>query len=163
MLFPGEGVWLVNWLGNWVLEGGIGGYPNSTYKNTLYRQVTLCFSRGATTNIDKTAHLLDRFSSHQKQECIPVGCIPAAHRPYAEVCFLAGCLVQGGLLLGGCLLWGGGGVVCSQGGGIPACIEADPPVNRMTNRCKNITLATTSLRLVKSLDCDFGHLEIHCM
>ena len=63
MLFPEEGVWLVNW----VLEGGIGGYPNSTYKNTLYRQVTLCFSRGATKNIDKTAHLLDRFSSHQKK------------------------------------------------------------------------------------------------
>ena len=44
-----------------------------------------------------------------------------------------------------------GGGICSQGG-IPACIEADPlpppPVNRMTSRCKNITLATTSLRLV---------------
>ena len=26
MPFPGEGVWLVNWLGNWILEGGIGGY-----------------------------------------------------------------------------------------------------------------------------------------
>ena len=48
------------------------------------------------------------------------------------------------------------GDVCSQGsapggggawyqGGIPACTEADPPVNRMTDRCKNITLATTSL------------------
>ena len=40
------------------------------------------------------------------------------------------------------------------GGGIPASTEADPtpppppPVNRMTNRCKNITLATTSLRPV---------------
>ena len=31
------------------------------------------------------------------------------------------------------------------GGGIPACTEADPPVNRMTDRCKNITLATTLL------------------
>ena len=30
-------------------------------------------------------------------------------------------------------------------GGIPACTEADPsPVNRMTNRCKNITLPQTS-------------------
>ena len=40
----------------------------------------------------------------------------------------------------------------SEGGGgcgIPACTEADtPPVNRMTDRCKNITLATTSLRPV---------------
>ena len=35
------------------------------------------------------------------------------------------------------------------GGGIPACTEADiPPVNIMTNRCKDITLATTSLRPV---------------
>ena len=38
---------------------------------------------------------------------------------------------------------GGGG-----GGGIPACTEVDPPVNRMTDRCKNITLATTSLGAV---------------
>ena len=37
MPFPGEGVWLVNWLGNWVLEKGIGGIPYSTYKNTPYR------------------------------------------------------------------------------------------------------------------------------
>ena len=44
------------------------------------------------------------------------------------------------------LLLGGG--VCSGGGGIPACTEADPPVNRMTDTSKNITLATTSLRPV---------------
>ena len=33
---------------------------------------------------------------------------------------------------------------------IPACTEADPlrPMNRMTDRCKNITSATTSLRPV---------------
>ena len=45
----------------------------------------------------------------------------------------------------------GGWCVCSgEGGGIPACTEADPPPgNRMTNRCKNITLATSSLRPVK--------------
>ena len=57
---------------------------------------------------------------------------------------------------GGCLVPG----VCSQGvsgpggvpvpggsapgrGGIPACTEADPPVNRITDRCKNITFATS--------------------
>ena len=58
----------------------------------------------------------------------------------------------GGVWSGGCLILGG---VCSQGGllpggcGIPACTGADtPPVNRMTDRCKNITLATTSLRPV---------------
>ena len=39
---------------------------------------------------------------------------------------------------GGCLLPGGGG------SGIPACTEADtlpPPVDRITDACKNITLA----------------------
>ena len=88
-----------------------------------------------------------------------------------------GCLVQGNLLpggvwSGGCLVWGVsargvcswgvsgwglsalGGVwtrgVSAPGGYILACTEADPlpPVNRMTDRCKNITLATTSLRPV---------------
>ena len=53
---------------------------------------------------------------------------------------------------GGCLLPGG---VCSRegclllGGGIPACTEADtPPVDRITDTSKNITLTTTSLRPV---------------
>ena len=44
------------------------------------------------------------------------------------------------------------GGVCSRGGGIPACTEADPlPLlwtEWMTDRCKNMTLATTSLRPV---------------
>ena len=54
-----------------------------------------------------------------------------------------GGLVWGGLVLGGCLLWGG----LLWGCGIPTYTEADPPVNRMTDRCKNITFAT-SLRTV---------------
>ena len=46
---------------------------------------------------------------------------------------------------GGCMVLGGAwskGV----GGVIPSCTEAapSPPVNRMTNRCKNITLPQTS-------------------
>ena len=66
-----------------------------------------------------------------------------------DVCFPGGCLLPGvgvGSAPGGCLLSG----VCSQGGsGIPACTEADPPpVNRITDTSKNITLATTSLRPV---------------
>ena len=75
-------------------------------------------------------------------------------------CLVSGvCSGQGGLLPGGC---SGGGVYAprgcgpggsglgesAQGGGIPACTEADSPVNRMTNRCKNITLAATSLQPV---------------
>ena len=51
-----------------------------------------------------------------------------------------------GCLLTGCLLLGGvcsGGVVSQH-----ALRQTLPPVNRMTDRCKNITLATTSLRPV---------------
>ena len=89
-----------------------------------------------------------------KQECIPVGCVPAARRPYAGVCFLGGLPGQGGCLPG----WGGvclvGGVLPGLGGsGIPACTEADtlPPCGQ-THTCKNITLATTSLRPVINQD-----------
>ena len=51
----------------------------------------------------------------------------------------------GGLLRGGgeCLVPGGvspPGRSPPGGGYIPACTEADPPVNRMTDACKNITL-----------------------
>ena len=72
-------------------------------------------------------------------------------------CLLWGVCSQGMSAPGGCLLWGcllQGVCVCSGGGvgGIPACTEADTPsVNRMTDRCKNITLATTSLRPVNIL------------
>ena len=47
----------------------------------------------------------------------------------------------GGVCSGRCLLQGG---VVSQ----HALRQTPLPVNRMTDRCKNITLATTSLRLV---------------
>ena len=37
MPFPGEGVWLVNWLGNWVLEGGHWGvYPKVVTLDKLH-------------------------------------------------------------------------------------------------------------------------------
>ena len=67
-----------------------------------------------------------------------------------------GCLLPGGLVWprgeGGCLLRG----VCSWG----VCLRHDPPVNRMTNRCKNITLATTSLRPVKMVRIPRAFLEM---
>ena len=85
--------------------------------------------------------------------CSRVGCLL-----WGGGCLLWGVSVPGGCLLHGgvcsmgvsapwgCLLWGG---CLLQGGGMTACTEADtPPVNRMTNRCKNITLATTSLQPV---------------
>ena len=79
----------------------------------------------------------------------PGGCL-------LQGCLLWGCLLRGGvsapggvcsrgvcLFPGGCLLPGRS----ARGGGIPACTEADtPPVNRITDRCKNITLATSPLR-----------------
>ena len=69
------------------------------------------------------------------------------------------CLVWGDCLIQGvCLVWGVvtdlGGVclvrgVCLVGGMVSQhALRQTPPVNRMTNRCKNITLATTSLRPV---------------
>ena len=65
-------------------------------------------------------------------------------------CLLGG-VYSGGLLRGGCLLWG----VSAPGGVVwyPSMhwSRQPPSVNRMTNRCKNITLATTSLRPVKRL------------
>ena len=77
---------------------------------------------------------------------------------WGEGTWSGGCLLQGGggslllcgvsapvgvyLLLGGCLL---PGVVCF-GGSVPGPggVYGTPPVNRMTNRCKNITLPQTS-------------------
>ena len=56
-------------------------------------------------------------------------------------------LLDGGVLSpGGCLLWG----VSAPGGSAPGGSASDmPPVNRITDTSKNITLATTSLRPVK--------------
>ena len=81
----------------------------------------------------------------------------------SEGCLLlGGCLLPGGVCSwgvsapGGCLLWGLcllQGRVCFQrvsapGGWHPSMHWGrHPPVNRMTNRCKNITLATTSLSI----------------
>ena len=57
------------------------------------------------------------------------------------------------------------GGVSAPGGGIPACTEADSPVNRMTDTSKNITLAITSLRPVKSVsdDYDGSHRSFFCL
>ena len=78
---------------------------------------------------------------------------------------LVGCLAQGGFSLvpGGCLVggillgpeggsaWSRGGSPWSRGGSPWSWggFSRDPPVNRITDMCKNITLATTLLRPVK--------------
>ena len=103
-----------------------------------------------------------------KQECIPVGCVPPTCCLYLPgpdgvpglgvpgpgdvpgpggVPGASGCtwsqgvyLAQGCTWFRGCALsWG---VYLVPGGGVPA--QVLPPVNRMTNRCKNITLPQTS-------------------
>ena len=67
-------------------------------------------------------------------------------------CFwgVGGCLplvLGGGVCLwswGGCLPLVPGGLPLVQGGVcIPACTEAEPPLDRMTDRCKNIIFATS--------------------
>ena len=64
--------------------------------------------------------------------CLLWGCVCS----WEGVCS-SGCLLWGCLLQVGCVSALGG--VCSMGVCIPACTEADtPPVNRMTDRCKNI-------------------------
>ena len=84
-----------------------------------------------------------------------VGCVPAAHWPYAAVLFpgQGGSAWSGGFSLvpggGVCLVrggspWSGGGSPLVWGG----FSRDTPPVNRITDTCKNITLATTSLRPV---------------
>ena len=63
------------------------------------------------------------------------------------VCSSGGVCSVGGVCSEGSLLWGvsaPGGVVSQH-----ALRRTPPPVKRMTDRCKNITLATTSLRPVK--------------
>ena len=75
-------------------------------------------------------------------------------------CLLPGCLLWG-VCSGGCLLWGVCSRLCLLQGVCPGGVCSGgwhpimhwgrhPPVNWMTNRCKNITLATTSLRSVIS-------------
>ena len=110
-----------------------------------------------------------------QQECIPVGCVPADRRPYAGVRFPGGGFsIRGGspsrggflhpagggssIQPGGVLHPAGGGSSIQPGGFLhparggssiqPGLLARPPPppVNRMTDRCKNITLAKTSFR-----------------
>ena len=77
---------------------------------------------------------------HNRFSCLPGG-IPGLGVPGTWG------VLQGGVWSRGCLVWdvSAPGGVSARGGGIPACIEADPPppVSRMTDRCKNITFTTS--------------------
>ena len=60
-----------------------------------------------------------------KQDCIPVGCVPSAAVAVSCGGLPGRCLPRGVSAQEGCLPWGG---VCQT------------PLNRITDRCKNITL-----------------------
>ena len=121
------------------------------------------------------------YNTITEQECIPVGCVrplidrilESASRGAGEgglhglggagsggVSLPEGSACSGGGLpgLGESPAWGGflpawrgssllGGSPCLGGFSLPG----DPPLNRVTDTCKNITLATTSLRPVTIL------------
>ena len=75
------------------------------------------------------------------------GVCPGAVCPWGGGVCPGGLPIGGGVCPGGCLPKGG---VCPWGclprGCIPACNGAETsPVNRITDRCKNITLSQTSL------------------
>ena len=68
----------------------------------------------------------------RKQECIPVGCVPSA----AMTVCRGGCLPRG-VSAGRCLF-----------GGVFQGVSARHPVNRITDRCENITFPQLRLRVV---------------
>ena len=87
--------------------------------------------------------------------CIPTRMHSSGMRTGRSLTICWSLLPRGCLLPGGCLLWGG---VCSRGcllcgvsapmGGVisqHALRQTPPPINRITDTSKNITLATTSL------------------
>ena len=106
----------------------------------------------------------DRHRNEVQQECIPVGCVKPVCSPYLSMHCLEGVPAQGMYLPGGVPAQGGvparGGVPAQRGctcpGGVPAnggvymprgvylpggyLPRYFPLVNRMTDRCKNITL-----------------------
>ena len=79
-----------------------------------------------------------------------------------------GCLLPEGGVYSGEGVYSGGGV-CSQGGVCSWGVVSQhalrqtppPPVNRMTDRCKNITLKTTSMRPVinPQVEINFNHKD----
>ena len=119
---------------------------------------------------------------HWKQECIPVGCIPSASVTISGMgCLPRGCPPRGcsprevsawgclprGCLPGGCLpsrvCLGVCLGVCLPRGCTPPAHRMlgykQPPVNRITDRCKNITFPQLHLRNVISKGV---HLYSYC-
>ena len=94
------------------------------------------------------------------QDALPEGCICLGWVYLLGVYLLGGCTCPGGVpagrvyLPGGCTCWGVDLLEGWPAGGVPAWgvpAQVLPPVNRMTDRCKNITLPQTSFAGVKKL------------
>ena len=88
------------------------------------------------------------FSNLSQQESIPIGCVPSAavavmrEGGWGASCF-RGVYAQGVSSQGKCLCPGGclpGAGVCLPGGVLPGGVFQTPPMNRITDRCKNATL-----------------------
>ena len=100
------------------------------------------------------------FTKQECIPCIPVGCVPSAAVAWGCLpggVYLGGCLPRGvfareGICLRGCLPRG----VCMRGGCLPrgylprGCLTrgCKPPLNRITDRCKSITILQLLLRTV---------------
>ena len=85
----------------------------------------------------RIARLLTVSRSIQGGGCLPWGSLPRG-RVCPVGCLPRGCLLMGGVCPGGCLSRGW----CLSRGCLLRYTPA--PVNRMTDRCKNITLPQTS-------------------
>ena len=108
------------------------------FKKNLALAVSIDFPRSISTPRKISSLFLrtqqDKTDPILKQDCIPVGCVPPACCQY-----LPAYTVLGGLLLGGA--WSQGCLLLVTEGCIPAYNGPDlPPVNRITDTCKNITL-----------------------
>ena len=82
----------------------------------------------------------------RRQECTPVGCVPSvAVAMCIPACTGQGVSARGCVCPGGCLPEG-----CLPGGVYPDMHwSRHPPVDRMTDRCKNITIPQLRLQTVK--------------
>ena len=106
-----------------------------------------------------------------KQECIPVGCVPSATAavcwgvpapggacswgvPAPGGCLLQGVPARGCLLLGGACCWG-----CLLLGVVSQHALRQTPPPRQTDRCKNITFAS-SLRTVNIKENSLIHFSV---
>ena len=86
--------------------------------------------------------------NHEQQECIPVGCVPPAHWPYLVISHACPPQPHTPPATMHTPPWP---CMPPYNHACPPTTTHAPPVNRMTNRCKNITLPQTSFAGGKNL------------